>query len=198
MLNNIFNGKSKSNDENEKERTINFIELSEKKINKRMSQEEQEEYLADEGFENIEEFVKNNPSETTRLLKTLILQPYQKRFKEISFGRKADPLELFIINKHKELVTKLPEERIGDFLEDRGLDRIYDDKFYNNRDLVIKLAELLLCLYYSQRLDIVFLKQNNDSKDEIIKEALKILKTKGVNLTAEKISEKIKKDKEVK
>ena len=88
--------------------------------------------------------------------------------------------------------------RIGDFLEDRGLDRIYDDKFYNNRDLVIKLAELLLCLYYSQRLDIVFLKQNNDSKDEIIKEALKILKTKGVNLTAEKISEKIKKDKEVK
>ena len=52
-------------------------------------------------------------------------------------------LELFIENKYDELKKVMDDTRIADFLEKNELDEIYDDKFLENKPVVMKFLEIL-------------------------------------------------------
>lgn len=60
-------------------------------------------------------------------------------------------LELFIENKHSELRKVMDDTKISNFLEKNELDEIYDDRFLDNKPLVMKFLEILLCMYFQHK-----------------------------------------------
>ena len=50
-------------------------------------------------------------------------------------------LKLFIENKHSELKKVMSDTKISNFLEKNELDEIYDDRFLEDKLLVMKFLE---------------------------------------------------------
>ena len=79
-------------------------------------------------------------------------------------------LELFIKNKHDELKRVMDDTRISSFLEKHELDGIYDDRFLENRPIVMKFLEILICMYFQHKGEKVILKAKIDKLEKEIKE----------------------------
>ncbi len=78
-------------------------------------------------------------------------------------------LELFIENKYDELKKVMDDTRIADFLEKNELDEIYDDKFLENKPVVMKFLEILLCMYFQHKGEKVIMKTKIDKLERELK-----------------------------
>ena len=84
-------------------------------------------------------------------------------------------LETFIKDKHNELKKVMNDTKISNFLEKNELDEIYDDRFLENKLLVMKFLEVLLCMYFQHKGEKVIMKAKIDKLE---KELLEIKKRK--------------------
>ena len=82
-------------------------------------------------------------------------------------------LELFIENKHSELKKVMSDTKISNFLEKNELDEIYDDRFLEDKLLVMKFLEILLCMYFQHKGEEVIMKTKIDRLEKEIDELKK-------------------------
>ena len=82
-------------------------------------------------------------------------------------------LELFIENKHSELKKVMSDTKISNFLEKNELDEIYDDRFLEDKLLVMKFLEILLCMYFQHKGEKVIMKTKIDRLEKEIAELKK-------------------------